>query len=370
MKKMNKSISEAINLLRFPLACMIVLKHYYTPDISASVYGGDVYNFVGEFVTHAFTAVPVPLFFMISGYLYFNKCTLYDGFNKDVYVKKTKSRIKSLLIPYLLWNLLVFLLFTVMQSLTSGSDVMQKEGYKALVDYELIDYLKNFWALDSTGMPVDGPLWFIRDLFVMSLFTPLVYWGIKYLRWAFVLVLILVGYLNLGIDIPFIDYKYSVGIVEIYFTMGASFMLLAPETPVNLKDYKVLSLVTILAIVSMVGLLYTVLENNVEKETPFLWCYRIFGSFLFFAIAELLADKGWRIATWLSTASFFIFAIHKPIQVIIRRFFFAIFHPTNEIVLTSLIFIIPTVVILLSLLAFYIIKRWMPWLKCLNGYRL
>ena len=146
-------------------------------------------------------------------------------------------------------------------------------------------------------------------------------------------------------------------------------MLLAPETPVKLKDSKILSLITILAMIGMVGLFYTEL-NNPELKTPFLWCYRIFGSFLFFAIAELLADKGWHIVTWLSTASFFIFAIHKPIQVIIRRFFFAIFHPTNEIVLTSLIFIIPTVVILLSLLAFYIIKRWMPLLKCLNGYRL
>ena len=162
---MNKTISEAISLLRFPLACMIVLKHYYTPDISADIFGGNVYNFVGIFAEKVFTAVPVHLFFMISGYLYFNKCTLHEGFNKEVYVKKTRSRIKSLLIPYLIWNLLVFLFFTVMQSLTSGSAVMQKDGYKALADYELIDYLKNFWALDSTGMPVDGPLWFIRDLF-------------------------------------------------------------------------------------------------------------------------------------------------------------------------------------------------------------
>lgn len=307
---------------------------------------------------------------MISGYLYFNKCTLYDGFNKEIYVKKTKGRIKSLLIPYLLWNLLVFLLFTVMQSLTSGSEVMQKEGYKALVDYELIDYLKNFWALDSTGMPVDGPLWFIRDLFVMSLFTPLLYLGIKYLRWTFVVVLIFISYLELSIYFPFINYTYRVGLVEVYFTLGASFMLLAPDVPAKLKNIKYLIPITTLALIAIVGLTYSVLNEDKAFNQPFIWLYRIFGSFLFFAIAELLADKGWCIATWLSTSSFFIFAIHKPILVIIRRFFFAIFHPTNEIVLTSLIFIIPTVVILLSLLAFYIIKRWMPWLKCLNGYRL
>ena len=108
---MNETISKAINLLRFPLACLIVIKHYYTPDISADIFGGEVYNFIGVFVTNVFTAVPVPLFMMISGYLYFNKCNLSEGFGREVYINKTRSRIKSLLIPYLIWNLLVFLFF-------------------------------------------------------------------------------------------------------------------------------------------------------------------------------------------------------------------------------------------------------------------
>ena len=366
---MNKSTSEAINLLRFPLACLIVLKHYYTPDISSVVYSGKFYHVIGELVTHVFTAFPVPLFLMISGYLYFNNCTIYEGFNKETYIKKTKSRIKSLLVPYLLWNLLVFALFSGMQMLVGGSEIMAKDGYKALSDYTLIDYFKNFWALDSTGMPVDGPLWFIRDLFIISLFSPLVYIGIKYLRWAFVCILCFWGYMGWSFDIPLIDCTFVVDSPEIFFSLGASLMLLAPDVLAKLKEIQLFIPTTIFYLIVLVGLSCCVFDENIGLNKPFLWGYRLFGALFFFACAELIADKG-VIPTWLSTASFFIFAIHKPIQVIIRRLTFAIFHPTNEIVLTSLIFIIPTIVILISLLIFYIIKRWIPWLKCLNGYRL
>lgn len=34
---MNQTISKTISFLRFPLACLIVYSHYYTPDISAEV---------------------------------------------------------------------------------------------------------------------------------------------------------------------------------------------------------------------------------------------------------------------------------------------------------------------------------------------
>lgn len=34
---MNQTISKTISFVRFPLACLIVYLHYYTPDIAADV---------------------------------------------------------------------------------------------------------------------------------------------------------------------------------------------------------------------------------------------------------------------------------------------------------------------------------------------
>lgn len=177
---MNPILSKAISLSRFPLAALIVLKHYYTPDIAAETLNGSIaeypiYHYVGEFTKGVFPAMAVPLFFFISGYLYFNKVELKGdkSFSLTLWKHKTYGRIKSLLIPYLSWNLIVLLFYFATQQLTGHSDIMAKEGYKLIADYNLMDYGKALYALDSTGMPIDGPLWFIRDLFIVSAFiTP------------------------------------------------------------------------------------------------------------------------------------------------------------------------------------------------------
>ena len=150
--------------------------HYYTPDISAeaisSISGNQypVYHYIGEF-TSIIACCAVPLFFFISGYLYFNNIPLRgeNSYSFSVWKQKSKNRVRSLLIPYLSWNLLVLLLFFIGQQIVGNSDALSKDGYKLVADYSVIDYLKAFYAIDSTGMPVDGPLWFIRDLFIVSI---------------------------------------------------------------------------------------------------------------------------------------------------------------------------------------------------------
>ena len=52
---------------------------------------------------HSINIVAVPVFFIISGYFFFYQT---KAFGKEAYSKKLRKRIKTLLIPYLLWNLL------------------------------------------------------------------------------------------------------------------------------------------------------------------------------------------------------------------------------------------------------------------------
>ncbi|WP_196801593.1 acyltransferase family protein [Segatella baroniae] len=367
---MDKKVSSAIDLLRFPLACLIVFKHYYTADIAKDFCIYTIYDRIGILISNVITAIPVPLFLMISGYLYFNNCKINSTFSRDLYFKKSKRRIKSLLIPYILWNLLFFLLFTSTQLFFSNPEMLQKTGYKTIEEYTLIDLLKNFWALDSTGMPIDGPLWFIRDLFVISLCSPIIFYGIKIFKWIFFIVLLILGIIGYKFTIPFINYNYGVGFAEIFFTFGASVMLLNPESPQKISEKKYVYILSCLAITGLLGLYYAQLYQDSRIETTFLWIYRIFGSIWFVAISELLITKGKNIPGSLSTASFFLFAIHKPILVILRRACFLLLHPSNEILLISLIFIIPSIVIILSIIVFYGIRKWFPFLKCFNGFRL
>ena len=63
--------------------------------------------------------------------------------------------------------------------LTSGA-------YKQVSDYTVCDYLISFWNIN--GMPVNGAIWFIRDIMVMLAFTPLLYRCLLYFRWYILVV--------------------------------------------------------------------------------------------------------------------------------------------------------------------------------------
>lgn len=113
----------------------------------------------------------MPLFFFISGYLFFKGA----DFNRDVYVRKLKSRCRSLLVPYVFWNLVVILLRFLVQvflsDMTSGTN-------KLIADYSLSDWLDCFWCCDGS-MPICFPFWFIRNLMILVIVSPLIYYLTK-----------------------------------------------------------------------------------------------------------------------------------------------------------------------------------------------
>ena len=94
-----KYFSKKIVLLNWILTMLIVLLHG-NPVIR---FGLDMNTDSTIFIKLLFSAcqVAVPLFFLISAILFYRTCTKFDDLKS-----KLRRRIKSLLIPYLLWNTL------------------------------------------------------------------------------------------------------------------------------------------------------------------------------------------------------------------------------------------------------------------------
>lgn len=130
------------------------------------------------------------MFFFISGFLFFYKS---GTFNRNIYGKKVKSRIKSLLVPYIIWNFIGFLVLSV-KCLPLLSGIFPGV---ADVQYNFTTFLDCFWAFvypnadSSVLQPINYPFWFVRDLMIVVLCTPLLYWFIKYTK---VIVVFLMGY--------------------------------------------------------------------------------------------------------------------------------------------------------------------------------
>lgn len=172
------NLSKTITWLRFPLILLIIMLHCYSVqrlEGKHELYFKVIYPFalwLGE--------TGVPGFFFISGYLFF--------FSKKNYTDKLRSRFHTLFIPYILWNLLLLLLYVLSYTLGYPQDINGKN----IVDYSFIDYLRLFWDRGSYDngnfVPLLCPLWYIRNLIIMSIISPLLYYIIRYVREVFLLI--------------------------------------------------------------------------------------------------------------------------------------------------------------------------------------
>lgn len=143
---MNPHISKTISATRFPVILGPVMIHCQTAfdRTPFRLFWGEMFG-----------RITVPLFFIISSYLFFQN---FDG-SIQSYLIKFKKRVTSLIFPYILWNLLAFL-FYWMRGETCPQNI-----------------LESFWVVDyhSGHSPADGPLWFLRTLILMLPITPLMY---------------------------------------------------------------------------------------------------------------------------------------------------------------------------------------------------
>jgi succinoglycan biosynthesis protein ExoH len=167
-------LSQIISFSRITLIVGLVFLHYerfpnsrITPFRGMDTEAFQAATFVNSFVLFFFFAV-VPLLSMMSGWLFFS-------FTNNVGSELTSRmgrRFKSLYLPLALWNLLyVAALWSIFQ-LNSGSPILQEIN----IDFATaapLDYFNAVFAV--THHPIGFQFWFVRDLFVTVLVSPLLF---------------------------------------------------------------------------------------------------------------------------------------------------------------------------------------------------
>lgn len=158
--------SHTIYFLRFVLIVAVVFSHARLREVGEGPEGS--YSLFVYLFTSVFERLPALVLF--SGYLFFR-----SGFSARIYGKKLKSRVRSLLVPYAFWNVavLLFTLFLQWFQLRIG----EQPGGTCVWDYTAHDWWMAFW-----GGPIAKQFWFIRNLMVLMLFSPVFYFLARYLR--------------------------------------------------------------------------------------------------------------------------------------------------------------------------------------------
>lgn len=200
--------SEVISLMRFPLIVLVVFIHVL-PEVCLKIdslgSGSSYYLFFSELLSHSIGRIAVPAFFVISGYFFFFKMKEWSG---EYYESQLWRRFFSLVLPFLLWNLIaVFSLYLKFVSF-EALGIPQSEPSHPLSSP---DFLSILWS-----GPANYPLWYMRDLICMVILTPCFYYLFKYLK-GYGLILLYIFYL-LNVEIGL---KGLSSTALLYFGAGA-----------------------------------------------------------------------------------------------------------------------------------------------------
>jgi fucose 4-O-acetylase-like acetyltransferase len=138
--------------------------------------------FTEYFLANGIFRFRIPMLFIISGFLF----ALHD---QKPYKQRTNKRLRTLLLPYLIWSAIgiIFTLilesFSVGRELVSGSHIVQIDNTRQLLhDYNWYELLFR-WIF----IPVPYQLWFIRVLLIYNIAYPAIRWCVtnRTGRWIF-----------------------------------------------------------------------------------------------------------------------------------------------------------------------------------------
>lgn len=344
--KLNPIQSEALNLVRFPLALLVLYIHIGSnvDFLAAADYsffsGHGISNAMVLFLHEMLPKVAVPAFFTISGYLFFFG---FSTWNKAIWIKKLKNRIWSLLIPYLLWNVFGLCCF----------DIEHYSWHHFWDSFYWNESKFNWWggSLSMSG-PVVVPLWYLRDLMIMTLIAPILQYIIKKIGAWWILFLFVVLCTSSYIYIPGLSMT-----AILFFSLGAWLQLKShPICPMSKNGRIAVLLFYVLLMIQYAW--FGDIEDNMISHT-FFCCYLIFSVIALFTIAVIMAERNIHSTSLLSKSSYFVYIAHPFILNSVFCFIFDVMPGVGLVKYTPSFLLAPLCVILILVVVYWLLSRFL-----------
>jgi len=150
-----------IKLMRPLLIILICWAHvpFLYGFYSQSVDAASVQTVFGVFLRDVVSRGGVPILTVVSGYL------AYLSLQRKPYLTFVRDKAQRILLPYILWNL-ICLVYILWVHHTFGYTINAK-----VLEYQgLTEFIKDVLAINR--MPINPPIYFLRDLFLILLLCP------------------------------------------------------------------------------------------------------------------------------------------------------------------------------------------------------
>lgn len=294
---MSNSYSERITILRPLLIVLIVSTH-----IQGNLYRIDLkdiplqaVSFMHALLSGSLAASALPLLSVISGYL------AGHTFRRYSYSGNILKKVDRIIIPMLAWNFLAAT-YVVM---------MQGKGVLVRADIPLVAGGLEAWFYALTGffrLPANQPLYFLRELFLCFLLTPVL---MRLVRSRLLTLGCLLGVAYLSVTETNFHFFHRIDIYG-FFVIGL-FICQHSERIGKIKFYREkwfqLTYLAVFALLATALTLYG-FQANPERFLLLRKGLTLFGPLALWMVGEYISGGVKKTLVWLSPASFTIFLGH------------------------------------------------------------
>lgn len=300
---MTPYLSRKIKVLSAVAILMVIYIHMYYTEGEGMCGMRMLTGLVGS----GMCSVAVPLFYIISGYLFF--LNVPDGL-RSIF-NKMRKRCRTLLVPYIIANLLTFLFYVTLNLIA-----LQIPAVCGVVNFEIFDTIVDggLWGtlnLVLISPPIAFQLWFVRDLMIIVLFSPVIWIGLKRLidfRHCNVIAIVLFFILFLA------GYYWGYFTTLAWFAVGGYLALTGLNVEWRSTPFICIAL-------TMGYLLFSVLNglcdlpSYVTRMIPLVGIPAIWSAYDF--IGMRIARYSW--VDWMAQYTFFVYLVHEPFLNIFKK---------------------------------------------------
>lgn len=303
----NRMLATIFTELKFPLIVLVVFIHIFGENINLSnidyfcLTEQNIYDIIRILFSKKISLIAVPGFFLISGYFFFYSI---EKLSLSLYVSKLHRRIYTLLIPYILWNIIAFVLILLEQYL-----YFLLKGESRFVGNDCAVWRIFEGTTPPLYAPVNFPLWYVRDLLVLIILSPIIYLFIKKIG-IFAMLLLAVLFYFQNYTFEYVPYLFTVNSL-FFFSLGVYISLKKIDVILICRKYWFWSLILSLSLIILM-----VYYHDKSFEFYFSRLYFVTGLVFIIRVMDFFyIEKNFRFPNILINATFFIYAVHTIVFI-------------------------------------------------------
>lgn len=309
MIHIDDKLNSKIRNMSIVCALMVVVMHC-RPQLEMGTFAW----WIKQFMEYEVTYIAVPFFFLLSGFLLAGKYGSGVSFLDNTHKREIRKRIKSLLVPYFVW-MITWFVFT--RSISCISAMLHGVDVGNPIPTSIGGWLYAF-GLCPFGLTNLTVLWYVRDLMVLVLISPLLFGCLR--KFGFHSLILIFGFYSFLFPWPervfkaggYVDGLFWNGVFSLvgifWFVLG---MAIRDEIVrfERRKFYRYAALMFAILFIAMRAI--CVYYGN--------QLYKVFGflsvPFTMYFVWDIMPSKQW--VSWLCTNAFPVYLIHKFVLTII-----------------------------------------------------